>query len=40
MSGTCTAVKNGEDDPECIAPMTCNKKGKCVAADGGAGNGN
>ena len=36
VSGTCTAVKNGEDDPECIAPMTCNKKGKCVAADGGA----
>ncbi|HVV48568.1 MAG TPA: hypothetical protein VHO06_02830, partial [Polyangia bacterium] len=43
VSGTCTAVKNGEDDPECLAPMTCNKKGKCVAAaDAGAGatNGN
>ncbi|HEX3902414.1 MAG TPA: hypothetical protein VH853_06150 [Polyangia bacterium] len=36
VTGTCTAVKNGEDDPECIAPLTCNKKGKCVAADGGA----
>jgi hypothetical protein len=30
-SGTCTAVKSAEDDPECVAPMTCNAKGKCVA---------
>jgi hypothetical protein len=35
VSGTCTEVKSGEDVPECIAPMTCNKKGKCVAADSG-----
>jgi hypothetical protein len=35
VTGTCNAVKNGEDDPECIAPMTCDKKGKCVAATGG-----
>jgi hypothetical protein len=30
-TGTCTAVKNAPDDPECIAPMSCNPKGKCVA---------
>jgi hypothetical protein len=30
-TGTCTAVKNATDAPECIAPMTCNPKGKCVA---------
>ncbi len=35
VSGSCTAVKNGEDDTQCVAPMTCNKKGKCVAADAG-----
>jgi hypothetical protein len=35
VTGTCNAVKNGEDDPECIAPMTCDKKGKCVAATSG-----
>jgi hypothetical protein len=35
VSGTCTEVKNGEDVPQCVAPMTCNKKGKCVAADAG-----
>jgi len=35
VSGSCTSVKNGEDDPQCVAPMTCNKKGKCVAADAG-----
>ncbi len=34
-TGTCTAVKNAADNPECIAPMSCNNKGKCVA---GAGN--
>ena len=33
-TGKCTEVKNGPDDPECIAPMTCNNKGKCVAANG------
>jgi hypothetical protein len=31
-TGTCTAVKNAADDPECVAPMTCNNKGKCVGA--------
>ncbi len=30
-TGTCTKVKNATDDPECIAPMSCNNKGKCVA---------
>jgi hypothetical protein len=30
-TGTCTAVKNAPDDPECVAPMSCNNKGKCVA---------
>jgi hypothetical protein len=39
VSGSCTAVKNGEDDPQCIAPMTCNKKGKCVSADAGTAGG-
>ena len=34
-TGTCTTVKNGEDVPECVAPMTCNKTGKCVAAASG-----
>lgn len=34
-TGKCTEVKNAPDDPECIAPMTCNNKGKCVAASGG-----
>ena len=34
-TGTCTEVKNATDAPECIAPMTCNNKGKCVS---GAGN--
>ena len=29
-TGTCTAVKSGTDAPECIAPMSCNPKGKCV----------
>jgi hypothetical protein len=31
-TGTCTAVKNAADAPECIAPMSCNNKGKCVGA--------
>ncbi len=35
VTGSCNAVKNGEDAPECIAPMTCDKKGKCVAAAAG-----
>ena len=35
-TGTCTMVKNGEDVPECVAPMTCNGKGKCVSSAGGA----
>jgi hypothetical protein len=30
-TGTCTAIKSGTDAPECIAPMSCNPKGKCVA---------
>jgi hypothetical protein len=34
-TGKCTEVKNADDDPECIAPMTCNNKGKCVVASGG-----
>lgn len=35
-TGKCTEIKSAEDDPECIAPLTCNKKGQCVsAADGG-----
>jgi hypothetical protein len=29
-TGTCTHVTSGEDAPECVAPMTCNPKGKCV----------
>jgi hypothetical protein len=33
-TGKCTEVKSAPDDPECIAPMTCNNKGKCVAANG------
>jgi hypothetical protein len=36
VTGKCTEVKSAEDAPECIAPLTCNKKGQCVsAADGG-----
>jgi hypothetical protein len=34
VTGKCTEVKNAEDDPECVAPMTCNDKGKCVTASG------
>jgi hypothetical protein len=34
-SGMCTSIKSGTDDPECIAPMSCNSKGKCVASGGG-----
>jgi hypothetical protein len=33
-TGKCTEVKNAPDDPECIAPMSCNNKGKCVASSG------
>ena len=33
-TGTCTAIKSGVDAPECIAPMSCNSKGKCVGAGG------
>ena len=33
-TGTCTGVKNAADDPECVAPMSCNSKGKCVGAAG------
>jgi len=33
-TGKCTEVKNAPDDPECIAPMTCNNKGRCVAGGG------
>ena len=38
-TGKCNPVKNGEDVPECVAPMTCNGAGKCVAAAGSAGTG-
>jgi len=34
-TGKCTEVKNATDAPECIAPMSCDKKGKCVATSGG-----
>jgi hypothetical protein len=34
-TGTCTAVKNNFDDPECVIPMYCNSKGKCVTIGGG-----
>jgi hypothetical protein len=34
-TGTCTMVKNAVDDPECIAPMSCNNKGKCVSGAAG-----
>lgn len=29
-TGTCTSITTGEDAPECVAPMSCNKRGKCV----------
>jgi hypothetical protein len=29
-SGTCEAVIQAEDSPECIAPLWCNRKGNCV----------
>jgi hypothetical protein len=35
-TGKCTEVKNASDAPECIAPMSCNNKGKCVASSGGS----
>jgi hypothetical protein len=38
-TGMCNSVKSGEDIPECITPMTCNGKGKCVSAAGGSGGG-
>ena len=31
-TGTCTAIKSGVDAPECVAPMSCNNKSKCVGA--------
>jgi hypothetical protein len=36
-TGKCNTVKNGEDAPECVAPMTCNGAGKCVTASGTGG---
>ena len=33
-TGKCTEVKNAGDAPECVAPMSCNNKGKCVASGG------
>jgi hypothetical protein len=36
-TGTCTAIKSGVDAPECIAPMSCNNKGKCVGAGAAGG---
>ena len=36
-TGTCTAIKNAVDAPECIAPMSCNSKGKCVGAGAAGG---
>jgi hypothetical protein len=29
-TGTCTLVDHGQDVPECVSPMSCNKAGKCV----------
>jgi hypothetical protein len=29
-TGTCTAVRNHTDAPQCVSPMTCNAKAKCV----------
>ena len=37
-TGTCSEVKNATDDPECIAPQTCDRKGRCVAASSSGGN--
>ena len=34
-TGKCTEVKNATDAPECIAPKSCNNKGKCVTASSG-----
>jgi hypothetical protein len=34
-TGKCNSVKSGEDVPECVAPMTCNGAGRCVAAAAG-----
>jgi hypothetical protein len=31
-TGTCTMVDHGQDAPECVAPMSCNKAGKCVGS--------
>ena len=31
-TGTCQSVKGTVDIPECVAPMTCNGMGKCVAS--------
>ena len=29
-TGRCTSVTNAEDAPECVAPKSCDRKGKCV----------
>jgi hypothetical protein len=29
-TGTCAAVTNRSDAPQCVSPMTCNAKGRCV----------
>jgi hypothetical protein len=31
VTGTCQTVKGTTDAPECVAPMTCNNRGGCVA---------
>jgi hypothetical protein len=31
-TGTCTPVQSGYDAPECVAPMSCNPRGKCSGA--------
>ena len=30
LTGTCTPITFGFDLPECVLPMSCNKRGKCV----------
>ena len=29
-TGTCTPITSGDDAPECVAPLSCNRKSKCV----------
>jgi hypothetical protein len=29
-SGTCEAVTQAEDNPECMGTLWCNRKGNCV----------